>query len=140
MGVCIGAAIGMLAASAWIPIIGPLFSLLTPLPFLFYSTKLGLYQGVKIAVIAVLIAGLIAKVTGAPQFVFACIIYSALGLFVSEAFRRKYSVGLTVFFGTGTALLMGVLILTAAGLIEQMGPIEKFLCIALIILSQLVYL
>lgn len=127
MGACIGSAIGFLAASAWVPFLGPLISLLTPLPFLFYATKLGLYQGVKIAVIAVLIAGLIAKVAGAPQFVFACIIYSSLGLFLSEAFRREYSVGLTVFFGTGTALVLGALFLFAAGLVAQKGPIEILL-------------
>lgn len=127
MGACIGTAIGFLAVSAWVPFFGPLISLLTPLPFLFYATKLGLYQGAKIAVIAVLIAGLIAKITGTPQFVFACIIYSSLGLLVSEAFRREFSVGSTVFYGAATALVLGALFLIGAGLVVQKGPIEVLL-------------
>jgi hypothetical protein len=40
---CVGPALALLLASVRIPIVGPFFSLLTPLPFLYYSAKLGVY-------------------------------------------------------------------------------------------------
>jgi hypothetical protein len=38
----------MLLASVWIPIVGPFLGLFTPLPFLYYSAKLGVSQAVKL--------------------------------------------------------------------------------------------
>ncbi|MBW1869925.1 MAG: hypothetical protein JRI73_11740, partial [Deltaproteobacteria bacterium] len=49
---CVGGAASLLLASTLIPFVGPFFSLLTPLPFLYYSTRLGLFEGIKLAAIA----------------------------------------------------------------------------------------
>ena len=58
---CVGAATILLLASALIPLIGPFFSLVTPLPFLYYSTKLGVRQGVKLVCITILLTALISS-------------------------------------------------------------------------------
>jgi hypothetical protein len=47
---CVGTALALLLSSVWIPIAGPILSLLTPLPFLYYSAKLGVSQAVKLTV------------------------------------------------------------------------------------------
>ena len=124
---CVGSVIVLLVVSTWIPLLGPFFSLLTPLPFLYYATKWGLYQGAKIAAVTVLVVGLIGKLTGFPQIVFLCIEFGVLGLIISETFRRNYSFGLSVFCGTGLILLLGALIVILTGLSRQMGPIELIL-------------
>jgi len=124
---CVGSVIVLLVASTWIPLLGPFFSLLTPLPFLYYATKWGLYQGAKIAAVTVLVVGLIGKLTGYPQVVFLCIEFGVLGLIISETYRRNYSFGLSVFCGTGLMLLLGAVIIILTGLSRQMGPIELIL-------------
>ncbi|MFH1489458.1 MAG: YybS family protein, partial [Pseudomonadota bacterium] len=124
---CVCSAGILLFASAWIPFIGPFFSLLTPLPFLYYATKLGLLQGLKVVAASVVIIGLIAKVAGAPQIIFLCLEFSLLGLIISEIYRRGQSFGFTVFYGTGLMLLVGAVILSLISLSRGMGPLDLIL-------------
>jgi uncharacterized protein YybS (DUF2232 family) len=60
---CVGTALVLLLASVWIPVVGPFFSLLTPLPFLYYSAKLGVSQAVKFTCASILASGVIAAAT-----------------------------------------------------------------------------
>ena len=124
---CVGAAILLLLASAWIPFIGPFFSLLTPLPFLYYSTKSGLNQGLKIVAITLLAMGLITKILGYPQTVFFGLELGLLGLIISEMYRRKFTLGFTILGGTSLMLLLGAAILFFIGLSMRMGPLELIL-------------
>jgi len=124
---CVGSAILLLLASAWIPFIGPFFSLLTPLPFLYYSAKLGLHQGLKIVAITLLVVGLITRIAGFPQIVFFCLEFSLLGVIISEIYRRKFTFGFTIFLGTVLMLLLGAIILFLIGLSRKMGPLEVIL-------------
>ena len=124
---CICSAGILLFASAWIPYIGPFFSLLTPLPFLYYASKSGLNQGLKMIAVSILILGLLAKLAGYPQVIFLCIEFGLLGLIISEIFRREFSFGYGIFFGTGVMLLIGIIILTVVGLSRGMGPLEMTL-------------
>ena len=124
---CVGSAIILLLASAWIPFVGPFFSLLTPLPFIYYTTKLGLYQGVKIVAVTLLTLGLISNLAGHPQIIFLCIEFSLLGLIISEIYRRKYPFGLAIFWGTSLMLLIGAVILVLVGMSKNMGPLEMIL-------------
>ncbi|MBW1775311.1 MAG: YybS family protein [Deltaproteobacteria bacterium] len=124
---CVGTVIVLLLASMWIPLLGPFLSLLAPLPFLYYASKWGLYQGAKIFTVTVLILGLIGKLTGFPQAVYLCVEFGLLGLIISETYRRKYSFGLAVFCGTGLMLLLGAIILIITGLSQDLGPIELVL-------------
>ena len=70
----------LLLVSAWVPIFGPLFSLLIPLPFLYYTSKSGLNQGVMIVVISLLTVVFIAKLMGFPEVLFLCLELGLLGL------------------------------------------------------------
>ena len=124
---CAASAIVLLLASALIPLVGPVFSLLTPLPFLYYTTKLGLYQGAKVVFITILAVGLVAKLAGYPQIIFLCLEFSLLGLIISETFRREFTIGLSIFWGTVFMLIIGTVILGLIGLNRNMGPLALIL-------------
>jgi uncharacterized protein YybS (DUF2232 family) len=124
---CAGSVIVVLLASVWIPFIGPFFSLLTPLPFLFYASKLGLNQGVKISLITLLIVGLVSRIAGHHQLLLLCIEFGIAGLIISEIFKREFTFGLTVFWGTVFMLFIGTLFLFFIGLSKGMGPFELLL-------------
>ncbi|MDY7035223.1 MAG: DUF2232 domain-containing protein, partial [Thermodesulfobacteriota bacterium] len=113
---CVSTAVILLLFSAGIPFIGPLFSLLTPLPFLYYTTKLGPYQGLKIVFLSFLIIGLIAKLIGTKYLIFLCVELGLLGLIISEIFRRGLTFGLTIFWGTTFMLSIGLIFLLLIGL------------------------
>jgi uncharacterized protein YybS (DUF2232 family) len=125
--VCVGGATFFLFAYTLIPVVGPLFSLLTPLPFLFYSTKLGLYQGVKLAAVTTLTIAMLAKLTGYPQNFLFCMELSLLGLALSELLKRKLSFGQTIFLATVFMLLLGFGFLFFIALSKNMGPLEMVL-------------
>ena len=124
---CVGWAAFFFLASTLIPFIGSFFGLLTPLPFLYYSAKLGLYQGVKLAAVATFTIYLIARLAGQPQVFLFCMEFSILGLALSEFFRKKLSLGQTIFLGTGFMLLLGLLVLFFIALSKNMGPLEMVL-------------
>lgn len=124
---CAGPVILLLFASAWIPFIGPFFSLLTPLPFLYYATKLGLLEGLKVAGITLLVVGLLAKLAGYPQIIIFCLEFGLVGLILSEIYRRKYTFGFTMFWGTCATLIIGAIFLTLIALSQKTGPVEMIL-------------
>ena len=124
---CAGPVILLLFASAWIPFIGPFFIFLIPLPFLYYATKLGLREGVKVAGLTLLIVGLIAKLAGYPQIIIFCFEFGLVGLILSEIYRRKYTLGFTMFWGTCATLIIGAIFLTIIALSQNMGPMEMIL-------------
>ena len=124
---CVGWGAFILVSSVWIPFVGPFLSLLTPLPFLYYSIKLGIYQGITLAAIGTLTVGLFAKLTGYPQIILFCVEFSLLGLLLSELFRRKLDLGQTVFFATVFMLLLSLGFLFFIGLLKNMGPLEMML-------------
>jgi uncharacterized protein YybS (DUF2232 family) len=124
---CVGAASVFLLASTYIPVLGSLFSLLTPLPILYYSAKLGLDQGVRLVGITVLFVGLLAALMRTIDLLFSCVEFSLLGLFVSELFRRNISIGHTVLLATSLLLLIGFVVMTIAGLSQNKTPMEMVL-------------
>lgn len=124
---CVAGAAFTLFASTLIPLLGPLFCLLTPLPFLFYSTKLGLQEGVKLTVLAACGIGLIAKLAGHPQVIPLGIEFSALGLALSALFKRRLGVGQTVLFATVFIILLSLAYLFIIGISRDMGPLEIML-------------
>jgi uncharacterized protein YybS (DUF2232 family) len=121
---CVGAATMLLLASALIPLIGPFFSLLTPLPFLYYSSKLGLNEGVKLVCVSVLVSALLATFLRYPELIFLCLEFSLLGLIIGELYRRKWNIGYSILVATASVLLIGFVILTVAGMTRNMGPLE----------------
>ena len=124
---CAGPVILLLFAATWIPFVGPFFIFLLPLPFLYYATKLGLRDGLKITAVTLLIVGLIAKLAGYPQIIIFCFEFGLVGLILSEIYRRKYTLGFTMFLGTCVTLIIGVIFLTLIALSQKMGPMEMIL-------------
>ncbi len=124
---CSGPVILLLFASAWIPFVGPFFSLLTPLPFLYYATKLGLLEGLKVAGLTLLFVGLLAKLAGYPQIIIFCLEFGLVGLILSEIYRRKYTFSFTMLWGTCATLIIGAIFLTLIALSQKMGPLEMIL-------------
>ena len=106
---CGGSVALLLLAFVWIPVLGLLLALLTPLPFLYYATKLGLRDGMKLAAITLLIVGLIANLAGVPEMMASCFASALLGLILSESYRRRLTLGFTIFLGTCSVLVITVL-------------------------------
>ncbi|RLC30957.1 MAG: hypothetical protein DRH37_04195 [Deltaproteobacteria bacterium] len=124
---CAGAAAFLLFASAVAPFFGTFFCLLTPLPFLFYSTKLGFQEGVKLAAIALAGIALVSKLAGQPGIIMVAVEFSALGLILSELFKRRLTVGQTILFATVFTILLTLGYLFMLGLSKGMGPFDMIL-------------
>ncbi len=114
----------LLLASALIPLIGPFFSLLIPLPFLYYSSKLGLSEGVKLVCISLLVTALLATFLRYSELIFLCLEFGLLGLVIGEVYRRKWDIGYAILVATASVVLIGFVILAVAGLRKNMGPLE----------------
>ena len=121
---CVAWAAFFLLASTWIPLVGPFISLLTPLPFLYYSSKLGSYQGIRLAALSMLIIGLAAKFAGRPQIILFGLEFTVLGLALSMLMRRQLSLGRTIFLATAFVLLLGAGFILFLALSRNMGPLE----------------
>jgi uncharacterized protein YybS (DUF2232 family) len=105
-------------------VLGLFTSLLTPLPFLYYTTRLGLRDGLKIAFVTLLFVGLLSNLAGDPQMMISCFESGLLGLILSELYRRGFTLGLTIVLGTGSVLIVSVLFLTLVTSSENMGSTE----------------
>lgn len=114
-------------ASIFIPFVGPVFSLLTPLPFLYYSARLGFIEGIKLAALVVGVIGLIGHLAGYSELTLLAAELSLVGIALAELFRRNLSLGTTLFLATLFMLLLGLGMLTIMGLSRNMGPIEMVL-------------
>lgn len=121
---CFGAASVFLFGSVLVPLLGPILGLLAPLPFLYYSSKLGLYEGLKVSGISLAGLGLLSHLTGYWQILFLAVEFCFLGLVVSELYRRKLGIGATVLWGTVSMLLLGLLSLSLMGWSRDLGPLE----------------
>jgi uncharacterized protein YybS (DUF2232 family) len=121
---CVGSATLILMASLWIPFVGPFIGLLTPLPFLYYTTKLGLSKGLKLFVLSMFSVGLVGTWTGHPQSILFAAQFSLLGLFLSVLFYRGLGIGRTIALGTVFLLALSSAFLLYAALGRDMGPWE----------------
>jgi len=122
-----GSVILVLSISVWMPLIGPFFSLIMPLPFLFYISKLGLKEGLKAGFITLLIMGLFGKLVGQPYLILFCLEFGIVGLIISELFKRRLSIGATILWGTVSMLFMGVVFLFLIGMSKGQGPVDMIL-------------
>jgi len=122
-----GSVILILLTSVWMPIIGPFFSLILPIPFLFYFCKLEMKEGFIDCTIALFIVGLLGSLTGQPYLFMFCLEFGVVGLVISELFKRQLSIGATVFWGTASMLLMGVVFLFLTGMYKGQGSFNMIL-------------
>jgi len=124
---CVGWAVFVLIGSALLPFLGPFLSLLTPLPFLYYSTKLGPYQGLKLAASATLIIAVFAKLSGHPEVVIFCIEFSLLGVCLSALFKKGFGPAQTILFATGFVLSVALGFFLFLAVIKGIRPNEMLM-------------
>ena len=124
---CVVWAALFLLAMIWVPLFGPFLSLFTPLPFVYYAVKLGVREGVKLAALTTLTIGIAAKLAGFPQVFLFALEFSVLGIVLAELFRRRLDIGLTIFLGTGSMLLVALGILAYFAFSSDQGLVEMLM-------------
>jgi uncharacterized protein YybS (DUF2232 family) len=98
--------------------------MLTPLPFLFYGSKLGIHEGLKVSAITLTLLAIISWATGSIQLIFLSIEFCCLGLIISLLYTKGFTIGYTVSWGTALVLLLGLAALTLIGWSKNLGPLE----------------
>jgi uncharacterized protein YybS (DUF2232 family) len=121
---CFGASSVFLFGSVLVPFLGPLLSILTPLPFLFYGSKLGIQEGMKVSAVTLLLLAIISYATGSAQLIFLAVEFCCLGLIISLLYNRGYTIGYTISWGTTLVLLLGLVALVLIGWSRDVGPLE----------------
>jgi uncharacterized protein YybS (DUF2232 family) len=121
---CFGASSVFLFGSVLIPFLGPLLGILAPLPFLFYGSKLGLQEGLKVSAITVALLAIVSYISGSVQLVILAVEFCCLGLIISLLFTRGFTIGYTVWWGTALVLLLGLVALSLVGWSRDVGPLE----------------
>lgn len=116
---CLGSVLILLLAS-WA--LGPVFTLIIPLPFLYYSSKLGYRQGLKLIGLTLLIAFVLGKFTEINHLFYIVIEFSLLGLLMSEIYKKNLGLERTVLLGTGLMLMIGLVVLFLTAQSKNTGP------------------
>ncbi len=124
---CTGWAALFVFAAVLIPFVGPFISILTPLPFLYFSTKLGFQEGIKVTFISLVVIGIISKLTGLPQMILVSVEMGALGLVLYILFCIRLTIGQIILSATVFMLLVSLGYLFILGLSKDMGPVVLLL-------------
>lgn len=93
---------------ALIPFIGPVAVIMTPLPILYFSFRLGRAQGLASLAIAFLIASAVLGLLGRPAGISVLMIISLTGIAISEVLRRRYSIEKTFVLASLTLFFFGI--------------------------------
>ena len=100
---------------AFVPILSAMMLIMIPLPVLYYFHKLGRGGGLLVLVISLVIVGAAQQAVGISFSIAVFIILGALGLIISELFRKRITAGWTVTAGaTAGLLVLGGLIIADA--------------------------
>jgi uncharacterized protein YybS (DUF2232 family) len=103
---------------------GPFFIFIIPLPFLYYSSKLGYRQGLKLIGLTLLIIFIVGKFTGLNHLFFIIVELSLLGLLMSEIYKKNLGFERTMLIGTGLMLIISFLILFLTAKSNNTGPFD----------------
>ncbi len=103
-----GIAVSSLAflAASLIPLLGAFFFILTPLPIIYYYSKTGRIQGFAIFLISLFLVAIVLTFSGSIANLPFLFITGFLGLFLSEIFRRNYSIERTVVYPVTVILML----------------------------------
>ncbi|MCG6533087.1 MAG: YybS family protein [Syntrophales bacterium LBB04] len=103
-----GVAVSSLAflAASLIPLLGAFFFILTPLPIMYYYSKTGRIQGLAIFIVSLFLVAVVLTLSGAAANLPFLFITGFLGLFLSEIFRRNYSIEKTVVYPVTVILML----------------------------------
>lgn len=103
-----GIAVSTLAflAASLIPLVGALLLILTPLPIVYYYFKAGRLQGFAIFFISLFLVAAVLTFSGSATNLPFLLLTGSLGLFISEIFRRSYSIERTVIYPVAAVLVL----------------------------------
>jgi uncharacterized protein YybS (DUF2232 family) len=103
-----GIAISSLAflAASLIPVIGTFFFILTPLPILYYYSKIGRIEGLMVFVVSLSVVAVILTISGFAASIPLLFISGSLGVILSEIFRKNYSVEITTILPVMVLLIL----------------------------------
>ncbi|VBB42086.1 conserved membrane hypothetical protein [uncultured Desulfatiglans sp.] len=124
---CAGWAGVLLSMPVWLPLFGPLFSLLAPLPFFYYSIKLGFRQGLKLTVLVLALIALVAHLGGGAHIAVFGVEFGALGFMLAAFTEKGYAPGRVILLTTGVMAFLGLMLLVALAARRGMGPGEMIL-------------
>jgi len=113
-----------LAASVIVPFFGPLIGLLGPLPYIYYSMKLGLRQGAVITALTLAALTLFSATAGFPRLPLVAVEFGVVGWGLAMLFRMRLGIGLTILLGTCLMLSIGVAFLLTLSFMKGMGFFE----------------
>ncbi|RJR35136.1 MAG: DUF2232 domain-containing protein [Desulfobacteraceae bacterium] len=121
---CFGASSVFLFGSALVPFLGPALGILTPLPFLFYGSKLGIQEGLKVSAVTIGLLAFISYLVGSLQLIFLAVEFCCLGLIISLLYRKGFTIGYTVSWSTVLVLVLGLAALAFIGWSRGVSPFE----------------
>ncbi|MGO9137569.1 MAG: DUF2232 domain-containing protein [Syntrophales bacterium] len=103
-----GIAVSTLAflAASLIPLLGAFFFILTPLPIIYYYSRTGRIQGLAIFIISFSLVAIVLTFSGAAANLSFLFMTGFLGIFLSEIFRRNYSIERTVVYPVTAVLIL----------------------------------
>lgn len=101
-----------------------MFWFIIPLPFLYYSSKLGYRQGLKLIGLTLLIVFVVGRLTGINDLFFIIVELSLLGLVMSEIYKRNLGLEKTILLGTGLMLTISFIILFLTAKSNNTGPFD----------------
>ncbi len=97
--------LAFLAASI-IPLVGALLLIITPLPIVYYYFRAGRLQGFAIFFTSFFLVSAVLTFSGSVASLPFLLLTGSLGLFISEIFRRNYSIERTVIYPVAVVLLL----------------------------------
>ena len=105
--------------SIFMPVVGFFFAIFTPLPVLFYRTKLGRRHGMIVPILAIVTMVLVLGGVTVDMLFFSGLMF--LGFAMSEMFEKELSVELTIAGACGIVFGIGLLGIVLYGVINQKG-------------------
>jgi len=109
---------------ALVPFIGPVAVIMTPLPILYFSFRLGRAQGLASLAIAFLIASAVLGLLGRPAGISVLMIISLTGIAISEVLRRRYSIEKTFVLASLALFFFGISFLLYYTLQTGIAPLR----------------
>lgn len=117
----IGSTCLIFAVSVYLPIIGFFFSLLTPLPILYYRLKLGRNAGTIISIVALLLMMVVLGGISPNALFFSGLIL--IGFFLAEFIEMNLSVEKTILYASSIVLLFAATGVILYSIISSKGPV-----------------
>ncbi len=113
------ATLAIYSMSIFMPVVGFFFAIFTPLPVLFYRTKLGRRHGMIVPILAIAAMGLLLGGVTVDMLFFSGLMF--LGFAMSEMFEKELSIEFTIAGACAIVIGVGLLGIVLYSMINQKG-------------------